>query len=56
MKINVNIKKKIDEFPEDIQDVALMLINELEKGKMTKKQISGMIKNEVRELVAEEDI
>lgn len=56
MKININIEKRVTEFPDDLREIALMLMKELESGNKSKTKIAELIKDEVRELVLEEDL
>jgi len=54
MSININLKEKISGFPEDIKEIAELILESIEKGD-TKTKIVGMIKDEIREIVIEEE-
>ncbi|WP_461205029.1 hypothetical protein [Clostridium sp. DL1XJH146] len=55
MDLNINLRAKIEGFPDDLKEIASLLLDELEKGNKKESQIIEMIKEEIRELVLEEE-
>ena len=55
MKINRDLKKKIEEFPPDLAYLARLLMKELETGTKSNSQIENLIRDEIREIVLEEE-
>lgn len=56
MSINVNLSEKLKELPDDIGYIARVVLNDLEKGKKSNLQIEEIILEEIRELLAEEEL
>lgn len=55
MKINKDLDKKINEFPRELADIARILLKELEAGRRSNAAIEDMVRDEIRELVLEEE-
>jgi hypothetical protein len=55
MKINQDLNKKIEEFPRDLSYLAKLLMRELESGTKSNTQIETLIRDEIREIVLEEE-
>lgn len=55
MSINANLEKKINTMPENLKEIAMQILNEVERGKKANKQIEEMILNEITEIIVEED-
>ncbi len=55
MEINNNLKEKIESIPQGIQEIAMQILHEIERGKKSNKQVEEMIIHEIRELISEED-
>jgi hypothetical protein len=53
MDINKNLENKISEFPEDLQELAKILLSAIDNDK-TKSEISIIIQDEIRGLVSKE--
>lgn len=49
--INVNLKDKIDEFPEDIREIAVEIIGSLNQKNKSIQSIEDMIERKVNNLV-----
>lgn len=49
--INVNLKDKIDEFPEDIREIAIEIIASLNQKNKSIQSIEDMIERKVNNLV-----
>ncbi|UOE53594.1 hypothetical protein [Cytobacillus oceanisediminis] len=56
MNINKDIEKKIKLFPGELSDVARILLQELEAGRRSNASIEELIRDEIRELVLEEEV
>ncbi|WP_174733241.1 hypothetical protein [Mesobacillus harenae] len=55
MKINKDLDKKISDFPGELSYIAKLLLQELEAGRKSNASIEEMIREEIRELVLEEE-
>lgn len=55
MKINEDLHAKIKEFPEDLSYLAKLLLSELESGRRSNSQIEELIREEIREIVLEDE-
>lgn len=55
MNINKDLDKKISQFPGELADIAKLLLKELEAGRKSNSKIEEMIRDEIRELVLEEE-
>lgn len=55
MKLNKDLMDKINAFPEELADLAVLLLKELESGKKSNTQIEELMRREIRELVLEEE-
>ncbi|WP_180242419.1 hypothetical protein [Bacillus sp. AFS029533] len=55
MKINKDLDNKINEFPNDLADLARLLLSELEGGRKSNSTIEELIREEVRDIVLEEE-
>lgn len=55
MNIHKDLEKKINEFPGELSYIARLLLKELEAGKRSNAAIEEMIREEIRELVLEEE-
>lgn len=55
MKINRDLNKKIEEFPRDLSYLAKILMSELEFGTKSNSQIESLIRDEIREIVLEDE-
>jgi hypothetical protein len=55
MNTNKDLERKINEFPEDLNDLAKLLLSELESGRKSSSAIQELIREEIRELVLEEE-
>ncbi|MFS0862046.1 hypothetical protein [Fredinandcohnia sp. 179-A 10B2 NHS] len=55
MKINKDLNKKIEEFPRDLSYLAKILMSELESGTKSNSQIEALIRDEIREIVLEDE-
>lgn len=51
MELNNNLVVKIKEMPDEYANVALKLLEELEKGRKSRSQIEEMLLQEVREIM-----
>lgn len=56
MDINVNLSEKLKEVPSDVRFIAVQILKELERGKKSQSQIEELILEEIREVMAEEDM
>ena len=52
MEINNNLKEKIESIPQGIQEIAMQILHEIERGKKSNKQVEEMIIHEIRELIS----
>lgn len=55
MNINKDIENKIKQFPGELSDIARILLQELETGRRSNASIEELIRDEIRELVLEEE-
>ena len=55
MKINQDLFRKIEQFPSDLSYLGKLLMNELESGTKSHSQIETIIREEIREIVLEEE-
>jgi hypothetical protein len=55
MNINKDLDRKISQFPGELADIAKLLLKELEAGRKSNSKIEEMIRDEIRELVLEEE-
>ena len=55
MNINKEIEKKIQQFPGELSAIARILLQELEAGRRSNASIEELIREEIRELVLEEE-
>jgi hypothetical protein len=55
MNANKDLERKINDFPEDLNDLAKLLLSELESGRKSSSAIQELIREEIRELVLEEE-
>ncbi|MEW4305797.1 hypothetical protein Q0N12_10360 [Rossellomorea marisflavi] len=55
MKINEDLQKKFEEFPEELSYLAKLIMGELESGVKSNTQIESLIRDEIREIVMEEE-
>jgi hypothetical protein len=55
MNTNKDLERKINDFPEDLNDLAKLLLSELESGRKSSSAIQELIREEIRELVLEEE-
>jgi hypothetical protein len=55
MKINKDLNRKIEEFPRDLSYLAKLLMSELESGTKSNTQIEALIRDEIREIVLEDE-
>lgn len=55
MNINKDIEKKILKFPGELSAIARILLQELEAGRRSNASIEELIREEIRELVLEEE-
>jgi hypothetical protein len=55
MKINLDLNRKIEEFPRDLSYLAKLLMSELESGTKSNTQIEALIRDEIREIVLEDE-
>ncbi|WP_171016864.1 hypothetical protein [Pseudalkalibacillus caeni] len=55
MKINQDLNKIIEEFPRELSYLAELLMKELESGTKSNTQIEALIRDEIREIVLEEE-
>ncbi|MBT2682245.1 hypothetical protein J7E42_01305 [Bacillus sp. ISL-37] len=55
MNINKDLDKKIKEFPGELSAIARILLQELEAGRRSTSKIEELIREEIRELVLEEE-
>ncbi|MFV8829547.1 hypothetical protein [Alkalihalobacterium sp. APHAB7] len=55
MSINKDLEKKINQFPGELSDIAKLLLRDLEAGRKSHASIEEMIREEIRELVLEEE-
>lgn len=51
--INVNLKKRIDEFPEDIRDIAMEIVKSFNNQNKSKQSIEEMINRKINNLLSE---
>lgn len=51
--INVNLKKRIDEFPEDIKDIAMEIVKDFNNQNKSKQSIEEMINRKINNLLSE---
>lgn len=51
--INVNLKKRIDEFPEDIRDIAMEIVKDFNNQNKSKQSIEEMINRKINNLLSE---
>jgi hypothetical protein len=51
MDINENLMEQIEQFPEDIRDLALSIMHELVQNYKSDDQIEKFILSEIREIV-----
>ena len=54
MNMNDELNKKISEFPGELAGLAKYLLKELDAGKRSESQIEASIRDEIREIVIEE--
>ena len=54
MDFNINLEERIKKFPSELQEVAKLILDAIERGK-PKSRITELIKNEIREIVIEEE-
>lgn len=52
--ININLKEKIDKFPEDIREIAMSLIETINENKSSNEYIEEMIKQKINKLINKE--
>jgi hypothetical protein len=55
MKINNDLNRKIEEFPGDLSYLGKLLMSELESGTKSNTQIETLIRDEIREIVLEDE-
>jgi hypothetical protein len=55
MKINKDLNKKIKEFPPELAYLANLLMDELVSGTKSNNQIEALIRDEIREMVLEDE-
>jgi hypothetical protein len=55
LNIHKELEKKISKFPGELSYIAKLLLKELESGKKSNASIEEMIREEIRELVLEEE-
>ena len=55
MKINNDLNKKIEEFPEDLSYLGKVIMRELESATKSNSQIEELIRDEIREMVLEDE-
>ncbi|MDA2035852.1 MULTISPECIES: hypothetical protein [Bacillus] len=55
MKINQDLNGKIEQFPHDLAYLAKLLMKELETGTKSNTQIESLIRDEIREIVLEDE-
>jgi hypothetical protein len=55
MKMNKDLNDKIEKFPNNLSYLAKILLKELETGKRSNSQIEELIRQEIREIVLEEE-
>lgn len=55
MRINKDLDEKIKEFPGELSYIAKLLLKEIETGRRSNSQIEELIRQEIKELVLEEN-
>ncbi|MGG0252893.1 hypothetical protein ABEY61_05625 [Bacillus toyonensis] len=55
MKINQDLNGKIEQFSHDLAYLAKLLMKELETGTKSNTQIESLIRDEIREIVLEDE-
>lgn len=55
MKINNDLNKKIEEFPDDLSYLGKVIMRELESATKSNSQIEELIRDEIREMVLEDE-
>lgn len=53
MTINVNLIERINEFDDDIRELALELLTEIEKDRKSSSQLEEILLEEIDELIGE---
>lgn len=53
-KININLKEKIDEFPEDIREIATKMIEIINESKNSNEYIEEMIIQRINKIINKE--
>lgn len=52
--ININLKEKIDEFPEDILEIATKIIESINENKNSNEYIEDMIMHKINNIINKE--
>jgi hypothetical protein len=55
MKRSDDLNQKLHQFPKELVHVAKLLLNEIESGKKSNAAIEDLIRDEIREVVLEEE-
>ncbi|MBE1303383.1 hypothetical protein G4W71_04925 [Clostridium botulinum] len=52
--ININLQEKIDEFPENIREIAIGMIEQLNKNNISRERIEEDVLRKINKLVIKE--